>query len=195
MPCVQVPTVLERPILGAANHRFLQWDQDQLHRACRCVQKCVCVVWETHDITRTSDDPPEKQELYFLLCDVLPEDRALREKLQQKRLVRTTVFVFGLLKFFFFFCGVLCLWLLDVGLSACSFPSPLRHQEEVLEQQQKEREDRSFHRVCMFCNDEFTGNRSAHRDCQNQIANKRESHVGDLKQPSCVHFLGGNKYS
>lgn len=43
MPCVQVPTVLERPILGAANHRFLQWDQDQLHRACRCVQKCVCV--------------------------------------------------------------------------------------------------------------------------------------------------------
>lgn len=30
----------------------------------------------------------EKQEDYFLLCDVLPEDRILRERLQQKRLVR-----------------------------------------------------------------------------------------------------------
>lgn len=30
----------------------------------------------------------EKQENYFLLCDVLPEDRVLRERLQQKRLVR-----------------------------------------------------------------------------------------------------------
>ncbi|CAB1444412.1 unnamed protein product, partial [Pleuronectes platessa] len=27
-----------------------------------------------------------KQENYFLLCDVLPEDRLLRERLQQKRL-------------------------------------------------------------------------------------------------------------
>lgn len=30
----------------------------------------------------------EKQEDYLLLCDVLPEDRALRERLQQNRLVR-----------------------------------------------------------------------------------------------------------
>lgn len=30
----------------------------------------------------------ELQENYFLLCDVLPEDRILREQLQQKRLVR-----------------------------------------------------------------------------------------------------------
>lgn len=30
----------------------------------------------------------EKQENYFLLCDVLPEDRVLRERLQQRRLVR-----------------------------------------------------------------------------------------------------------
>ncbi|KAM9815484.1 zinc finger protein 277 [Syngnathus typhle] len=70
------------------------------------------------EIKTNSTGPVEKQELYFLLCDVLPEDRALREKLQQRRL------------------------------------------EEVLEQQQKEREDRSFRRVCMFCNDEFAGNRS-----------------------------------
>lgn len=33
-------------------------------------------------------DLTEEQEDYFLLCDVLPEDRVLREKLQQKRLVR-----------------------------------------------------------------------------------------------------------
>uniref|UniRef100_A0A3P9AV38 Zinc finger protein 277 n=1 Tax=Maylandia zebra TaxID=106582 RepID=A0A3P9AV38_9CICH len=59
----------------------------------------------------------QSQEDYFLLCDVLPEDRVLREKLQQKRL------------------------------------------EEVLEQQQKERDDSSFHRLCMFCSEEFTGNR------------------------------------
>uniref|UniRef100_A0A8C6S679 Zinc finger protein 277 n=1 Tax=Neogobius melanostomus TaxID=47308 RepID=A0A8C6S679_9GOBI len=72
-----------------------------------------CSVMKTN-----STGPVEKQENYYLLCDVLPEDRVLRENLQQKRL------------------------------------------EEVLEQQQKEREDTTFHRPCMFCNDEFTGNRS-----------------------------------
>ncbi|KAK7891250.1 hypothetical protein WMY93_023213 [Mugilogobius chulae] len=70
-------------------------------------------------IKTNSQGPAEKQEEYYLLCDVLPEDRVLREKLQQKRL------------------------------------------EEVLEQQQKEREDETFHRTCMFCNEEFTGNRSS----------------------------------
>lgn len=30
----------------------------------------------------------EEQENYFLLCDVLPEDRILREELQKQRLVR-----------------------------------------------------------------------------------------------------------
>uniref|UniRef100_A0A665W035 Zinc finger protein 277 n=1 Tax=Echeneis naucrates TaxID=173247 RepID=A0A665W035_ECHNA len=69
-------------------------------------------------IKTNSTGPVEKQEDYFLLCDVLPEDRVLREKLQQKRL------------------------------------------EEVLEQQQKERDDNSFHRLCMFCSEEFSGNRS-----------------------------------
>ncbi|KAK1888019.1 Zinc finger protein 277 [Dissostichus eleginoides] len=39
-------------------------------------------------IKTNSTGPIEKQEDYFLLCDVLPEDRVLREKLQQKRLVR-----------------------------------------------------------------------------------------------------------
>ncbi|XP_053741891.1 zinc finger protein 277 isoform X2 [Synchiropus splendidus] len=60
-----------------------------------------------------------KQENYFLLCDILPEDRILRENLQQKRL------------------------------------------EEVLEQQQKERDDNTFSRPCLFCSEEFTGNRSS----------------------------------
>ncbi|KAM9753718.1 LOW QUALITY PROTEIN: zinc finger protein 277 [Menidia menidia] len=70
-------------------------------------------------IKTNSTGPVEKQEHYFLLCDVLPEDRVLREKLQQKRL------------------------------------------EEVLEQQQMERDDCSFRRFCLFCNEEFTGNRSS----------------------------------
>ncbi|CAK6983331.1 zinc finger protein 277 [Scomber scombrus] len=70
-------------------------------------------------IKTNSTGPVEKQEDYFLLCDVLPEDRILRENLQQRRL------------------------------------------EEVLEQQQKERDDSSFHRLCMFCSDEFSGNRSS----------------------------------
>lgn len=29
----------------------------------------------------------------------------------------------------------------------------------MLEQQQQERDDGSFHRLCMFCSEEFTGNR------------------------------------
>ncbi|XP_055365653.1 zinc finger protein 277 isoform X2 [Betta splendens] len=70
-------------------------------------------------IKTNSTGPVEKQEDYLLLCDVLPEDRSLREKLQQKRL------------------------------------------EEVLEQQQRERDDSSFHHLCMFCSEEFTGNRSS----------------------------------
>uniref|UniRef100_A0A667Y7K6 Zinc finger protein 277 n=1 Tax=Myripristis murdjan TaxID=586833 RepID=A0A667Y7K6_9TELE len=70
-------------------------------------------------IKTNSTGPVEKQEEYFLLCDILPEDRLLREKLQQKRL------------------------------------------EEILEQQQKERDDSSFQRLCMFCSEEFTGNRSS----------------------------------
>lgn len=35
----------------------------------------------------------EKQENYFLLCDVLPEDRVLRERLQQRRLVRNIMLI------------------------------------------------------------------------------------------------------
>ncbi|KAM4553105.1 zinc finger protein 277 isoform 1-T1 [Fundulus diaphanus] len=70
-------------------------------------------------IKTNSTGPVEKQEDYFLLCDVLPEDRILRERLQQERL------------------------------------------EEVLEQQQKERDDCYFHRLCLFCSEEFTGNRAS----------------------------------
>ncbi|KAM4747743.1 zinc finger protein 277 [Rhinophrynus dorsalis] len=69
-------------------------------------------------IRTNSEGPVEKQEYYFLLCDVLPEDRILREQLQQERL------------------------------------------KEILEQQQYERNDTSFQRLCMFCNEEFKGNRS-----------------------------------
>ncbi|MBN3298373.1 ZN277 protein, partial [Amia calva] len=76
-------------------------------------------ITEFCSVIRTNAQAPvERQEDYFLLCDVLPEDRVLREQLQQKRL------------------------------------------EEILDQQQKERDDSSFHRACMFCSEDFSGNRS-----------------------------------
>ncbi|XP_041072040.1 zinc finger protein 277 [Carcharodon carcharias] len=70
-------------------------------------------------VIRTNSQASEDEQAdYYLLCDVLPEDRVLREQLQQKRL------------------------------------------EEVLEQQQQERNDSNFARICMFCNEEFAGNRA-----------------------------------
>ncbi|XP_029397046.1 zinc finger protein 277 isoform X2 [Mus pahari] len=63
-----------------------------------------------------STAPFEEQDNYYLLCDVLPEDRILREELQKQKL------------------------------------------KEVLDQQQQERNDTSFHGVCMFCSEEFHGN-------------------------------------
>ncbi|KAF6087192.1 zinc finger protein 277 [Phyllostomus discolor] len=65
-----------------------------------------------------STAPLEEQDNYFLLCDVLPEDRVLREELQKQKL------------------------------------------RGILEQQQRERSDDSFRGVCMFCSEEFLGNRS-----------------------------------
>ncbi|KAL4640712.1 zinc finger protein 277 [Arapaima gigas] len=84
-------------------------------------------------ILTNSEGPVEKQEQYFLLCDVLPEDRILREQLQQRRL------------------------------------------EEILEQQQREREDTTFQRACMFCHEEFTGNRSS---LLNHMAREHAFNVG-----------------
>ncbi|XP_039769277.1 zinc finger protein 277 isoform X2 [Ornithorhynchus anatinus] len=84
-------------------------------------------------IRTNSQAPPEEQEHYFLLCDVLPEDRILREKLQQKRL------------------------------------------EEVLEQQQHERDDTSFQGMCMFCTEEFSGNRSV---LLNHMAREHDFNMG-----------------
>ncbi|KAK0140423.1 Zinc finger protein 277 [Merluccius polli] len=84
-------------------------------------------------IKTNSEGPVEKQEFYFLLCDVLPEDRLLREQLQQRRL------------------------------------------EETLDQQERERNDTSFHRVCMFCSEEFTGNRAS---LLNHMAREHSFSVG-----------------
>ncbi|XP_066489942.1 zinc finger protein 277 isoform X2 [Tiliqua scincoides] len=75
----------------------------------------------------------EEQDNYFLLCDALPEDRVLREKLQQQRL------------------------------------------RDVLEQQQQERYDTDFSGMCMFCDKEFTGNRSV---LLNHMAHDHAFNVG-----------------
>ncbi|XP_075414684.1 zinc finger protein 277 [Tenrec ecaudatus] len=80
-----------------------------------------------------STAPLEEQDNYFLLCDVLPEDRLLREELQKQRL------------------------------------------KEILEQQQQERNDTSFYGVCMFCNVEFSGNRSV---LLNHMAREHAFNIG-----------------
>ncbi|XP_069759918.1 zinc finger protein 277 isoform X2 [Narcine bancroftii] len=84
-------------------------------------------------IRTNSQAMEEKQEDYYLLCDVLPEDRVLREQLQQKRL------------------------------------------EEVLEQQQLERNDSNFYHICLFCNGEFSGNRAV---LFNHMAKEHAFNVG-----------------
>uniref|UniRef100_A0A667GE20 Zinc finger protein 277 n=1 Tax=Lynx canadensis TaxID=61383 RepID=A0A667GE20_LYNCA len=80
-----------------------------------------------------STAPLEEQDNYFLLCDVLPEDRVLREELQKQRL------------------------------------------KEILEQQQQERNDNNFHGICMFCNEEFFGNRSV---LLNHMAREHAFNIG-----------------
>ncbi|XP_016053782.1 PREDICTED: zinc finger protein 277 [Miniopterus natalensis] len=80
-----------------------------------------------------STAPPEEQDNYFLLCDVLPEDRVLREELQKQKL------------------------------------------RGLLEQQQRERDDTSFRGVCMFCSEEFLGNRSV---LLNHMAREHAFNIG-----------------
>ncbi|XP_039919101.1 zinc finger protein 277 isoform X2 [Hirundo rustica] len=96
-------------------------------------------------IRTNSKAPLEEQDNYFLLCDVLPEDRLLREQLQQKRL------------------------------------------REILEQQQQERYDTSFHSMCMFCDQEFTGNRSV---LLNHMAREHAFNIGLPDNiVNCYEFL------
>jgi len=97
------------------------------------------------------------------LCDLLPEDRVLREKLQQNRLVRLILRDLLLLLWCLSDGVVVLLWCLSDGvvvlLWCLSDSVVVVPQEEVLEQQQQERDDSSFHRLCMFCSEEFSGNR------------------------------------
>jgi len=67
--------------------------------------------------TNSKETDIEPSELYYLLCDVLPEDKVLREQLQQSKLVA------------------------------------------ALSQQQLEREDTEFSHMCLFCKEQFEGNR------------------------------------
>uniref|UniRef100_A0A2K6UVG3 ZN622/Rei1/Reh1 zinc finger C2H2-type domain-containing protein n=1 Tax=Saimiri boliviensis boliviensis TaxID=39432 RepID=A0A2K6UVG3_SAIBB len=86
-----------------------------------------------------STAPFEEQENYFLLCDVLPEDRVLREELQKQRL------------------------------------------KEILEQQWQERNDTNFYGICMFCNEEFLGNRSV-------LLNHMASEYKKLDNLQCLYY-------
>nr|XP_022299535.1 zinc finger protein 277-like isoform X2 [Crassostrea virginica] len=68
--------------------------------------------------TKAKNANKGSEDQYYLLCDVLAEDKTLREFLQKKKL------------------------------------------EKVLAQQQREREDENFCRTCLFCREQFTGNRA-----------------------------------
>ncbi|GAB1297407.1 Zinc finger protein 277 [Apodemus speciosus] len=92
-----------------------------------------------------STAPFEEQDNYYLLCDVLPEDRILREELQKQKL------------------------------------------KEILDQQQQERNDTSFHGVCMFCSEEFHGNRSV---LLNHMAREHAFNIGLPDNiVNCTEFL------
>ncbi|XP_057638937.1 zinc finger protein 277 isoform X1 [Chionomys nivalis] len=92
-----------------------------------------------------STAPFEEQDNYFLLCDVLPEDRVLREELQKQKL------------------------------------------KEILDQQQRERNDTSFRGVCMFCTEEFHGNRSI---LLNHMAREHAFNIGLPDNiVNCAEFL------
>ncbi|KAM7323157.1 hypothetical protein ACRRTK_017263 [Alexandromys fortis] len=92
-----------------------------------------------------STAPFEEQDNYFLLCDVLPEDRVLREELQKQKL------------------------------------------KEILDQQQRERNDTSFRGVCMFCTEEFHGNRSV---LLNHMAREHAFNIGLPDNiVNCAEFL------
>ncbi|KAK2163112.1 hypothetical protein LSH36_85g01007 [Paralvinella palmiformis] len=67
--------------------------------------------------TNTKLTDPEPSELYYLLCDALPEDKQIRIQLQKEKL------------------------------------------EEILSEQQRERTDKDFYRKCLFCKQQFAGNR------------------------------------
>ncbi|XP_054582217.1 zinc finger protein 277 isoform X4 [Eptesicus fuscus] len=58
------------------------------------------------------------------------------------------------------------------SLSSSAAPSFLKG---ILEQQQRERNDNSFHGICMFCNEEFLGNRSV---LLNHMAREHAFNIG-----------------
>ncbi|KAK6177340.1 hypothetical protein SNE40_015459 [Patella caerulea] len=84
-------------------------------------------------VTNTDVKDEDPKEEFYLLCDVLPEDKDLRQFLQKQKL------------------------------------------EEVLASQQKEREDTTFSRPCLFCKEHFTGNRS---EMINHMASDHSFNVG-----------------
>ncbi|KAL4226433.1 hypothetical protein ACF0H5_014416 [Mactra antiquata] len=77
---------------------------------------------------------------YFMLSDILPEDKQLRELLQRRKL------------------------------------------EYILETQQKEREDETFCRSCLFCKEQFHGNRS------DLFTHMIEDHGFNVGQPDNLVF-------
>uniref|UniRef100_A0A8C4R1P3 Zinc finger protein 277 n=1 Tax=Eptatretus burgeri TaxID=7764 RepID=A0A8C4R1P3_EPTBU len=120
----------ELPCLLCSEQVAPQDMQGLLHHMVLTHSLLIADVGLVADFPRWTDEPlhdfkilavmayTEEQERLWLLCNTLPEDRQLRERLQQQRL------------------------------------------EEVLQQQQWERQDITFSRECFFCTEHFTGNRS-----------------------------------
>ena len=78
-----------------------------------------------------------EQESFYLLDDALPEDQALRQRLREHRLV----------------CHM-------HSYMHVSHPHTLRAQAQVLAVQQRERDDSTATRLCLFCPAAFSGDRA-----------------------------------
>ncbi|XP_041348670.1 zinc finger protein 277-like [Gigantopelta aegis] len=91
-------------------------------------------------VTNTASTDIGEREEFFMLCDVLPEDKEFRQFLQKEKL------------------------------------------EEILSQQQKERNDVSFCRMCLFCSESFEKNRA---DLFNHMA---EDHAFNVGRPDNLVF-------
>lgn len=104
----------------------------------------------------------DNDKFYYLLSDLLPEDKILREELKDAKLVFTEI------KFFF-------LWVY-VNLKLC-------FQEWILSQQVSERSDVNFRRGCLFCRSEFSGS------CINYVKHLSQKHNFLLGNPNNLVYV------
>lgn len=122
----------------------------------------------------------ENQE-FFLLSDVLPEDRILRQGLQEKRLV---IFVSFYFRSWFLLMHVRCDTFSIMEYSCDNSLFCYRQLKEwILKQQKFERDDTNFKRGCLICRTELTGTRA------NYLKHLSEAHNIQLGRTDNLVFV------